>query len=93
MAFDKRTRLRNPLPAGELVSRWLGRQKLDGELTQYNIQDRWMELVGERIAARTEPGKLRDKTLTVAVASSAWLNELVFLRNELVQKINGKLQG
>jgi hypothetical protein len=61
------------------------------ELAQYEIWARWPDLVGERIAAHTEPAGLKNRRLTVRVASAAWLQELSFLRAELVQKINAGL--
>ena len=41
--------------------------------------ERWRQAVGERIASRTEPGRLRGGVLTIHAASSAWAQELTFL--------------
>lgn len=45
--------------------------------------DQWLDAVGPRIAARTRPGKLKARTLTVYVASPAWANELTFLSRDI----------
>lgn len=47
----------------------------------------WTSIVGPRIAARTRVGKLRQGVLTVKVASSAWSQELSFLKLQLVAKL------
>jgi hypothetical protein len=74
--------------AGDVLGRWLRRNKRDRDIRQYAIRHRWRELVGEQLAARTEPGSLRGGLLTVVVASAAWLNELAMLRGSIVRKIN-----
>jgi hypothetical protein len=75
-------------PIGALLARWLSQKQLTAELRPYQIVGRWRELVGERIAARTRPRGRKDGVLTVAVASASWLNELSFLRTDLVARIN-----
>ncbi len=48
----------------------------------------WTAIVGSRIASRTRVGKLNRGVLTVKVASSAWSNELSFLKTQLLAKLN-----
>jgi hypothetical protein len=84
----RRRRAAEPRPVGELLAQWLGRKHLDGEIRQYTVWNRWAEIVGERVAARTLPQSLRDGLLTVTVASSAWLNELSFMRADIVRRVN-----
>lgn len=79
--------------AGEVLGRWLGKRKAETRLQLYILRNRWAELVGDRIAAKTLPQTLRDGLLTVAVANSTWLNELSFMRGSLVQRINAYLAG
>lgn len=75
--------------AGEILARWLGARKDAPTFRQHAIRARWRALVGDRIASRTEPATLgRDGVLTVKVASSPWLNELVYLRGAMVAQIN-----
>jgi predicted nucleic acid-binding Zn ribbon protein len=90
MRFRRRS-IPQPIAIREVLSRWLKRQKMDQELHFYTICARWRELVGDRLAARTQPHQLKGGCLTIKVASSAWLNELSFVRMELVQRINRAL--
>jgi hypothetical protein len=75
----------------DILARWLGRKKRRSDLHQYTIVHRWVEVVGERLAARTQPKTLRNGVLVVTVANSAWLNELSFLRGQILQHINQML--
>ena len=50
-------------------------------------REQWRLIVGERIAARTEPGAKRGRELTVHVASASWAQELALLVNEIVARL------
>jgi hypothetical protein len=50
-------------------------------------REQWRQIVGERIAARTEPGAKRGRELTVHVASASWAQELSLLMNEIVVRL------
>jgi len=62
-------------------------------LRRCEVALRWQELVGPRVAARTNPRGLKNCVLTVEVSSSAWLNELSFLREQLRLQIDRGLGG
>jgi predicted nucleic acid-binding Zn ribbon protein len=47
----------------------------------------WARAAGPRIAQHARAEQLRNKTLVVRVASSAWANELSFLKAELLAKL------
>ena len=50
-------------------------------------REQWRRVVGDRIAARTEPGPKRGRELTVFVASASWAQELSLLVNEIVARL------
>jgi hypothetical protein len=50
-------------------------------------REQWRRVVGERIAARTEPGAKRGRELTVHVASASWAQELSLLVSEIVLRL------
>ena len=50
-------------------------------------RETWRRAVGERIAARTEPGRLRGGVLTLHVASAAWAQELSFFTPDLLERV------
>jgi predicted nucleic acid-binding Zn ribbon protein len=51
----------------------------------------WPQIVGERIARRTHARSYRDGILLVEVDGSAWLQELGYLKRELVAQLNRRL--
>ncbi len=64
---------------------------LDKALVQSKIQKHWDALVGPVISAHAQPEELRFNKLYVRVDSSAWLQELTFLKPSLVEKLNAAL--
>jgi hypothetical protein len=76
---------RSPAPIGVLLE-----EARDASAQASGIvidRQRWRTAVGERIASRTEPGRLRGGVLTVHAASSAWAQELTFLAPEILARV------
>ncbi len=48
----------------------------------------WREVVGTRVAARTEAGWLKGDVLTVKVASPVWAQELALLSETILSRLN-----
>lgn len=51
----------------------------------------WDTCVGKEIARHTEPQKVVKGTMFVRVDNDVWRNELTFLKNEIIQKLNQKV--
>ncbi|MFI5253214.1 MAG: DUF721 domain-containing protein [Bacteroidota bacterium] len=58
------------------------------KLDQTKILDDWSIIVGEQIANVTVAERLESGKLFVHVTRSTWRNELIFLKAELIAKIN-----
>lgn len=56
------------------------------------LHDIWNQSVGERIAEKTQPVSVRNGVLLVNVANSVWMQELVFLKDKILQKLNNRLK-
>lgn len=63
------------------------------KLKQYEVLDLWSQIVGEQISKVTNAEILRDGKLFVSVKHSTWRNELVFLKNEIINKINKEMKS
>jgi hypothetical protein len=63
---------------------------LDAKLLEQRLRRRWPEVVGEHIGTHTRPEQIRFKKLYVTVESSVWLQQLMFLKPALVDKINAE---
>ena len=51
----------------------------------------WEPAVGRQIANRARPASFRDGTLTVAVSSAPWMQQLNFLKKGIMEKLNAFL--
>lgn len=52
------------------------------------LQEKFYEIVGEQIANQTKIKNFENGVLTIEVESSAWKNELFFMRDQIKDKIN-----
>jgi hypothetical protein len=55
------------------------------------IWARWSDIVGIELANRAIPRSLVRSTLTIAVANSAWLQELSYLKRRLIEQIEQEI--
>lgn len=51
----------------------------------------WAELVGPSIAQHTRPEAIKGDLLLVNVSSAPWMQELQYLKDEIVKKLNDAL--
>jgi len=77
-----------PKEFGSAVAQVLERLGLGQQLKQYEVLERWGEIVGDQIAAVTTAERIDGGRLYVHVSRSTWRNELVFLKAGIIDKIN-----
>lgn len=80
-------------PIGDLVDRFLNRRGLSAKVEAASSVAEWPERVGPRIAAVTQPLRVSEGTLFVAVSSSAWMMELDLMKAELLRHVNAGKRG
>ena len=68
----------------------LGLKKKMSELASLSV---WPQVVGELIASKTRPKRVRGSRLWVEVKSSAWMSELLYWKPTLIARINKSLGG
>jgi predicted nucleic acid-binding Zn ribbon protein len=73
---------------GGVLGRILEGFGLTREMSGWLAVEAWPKLVGPRIARHTHAVAFHDGTLQVEVEGSAWMQELSYLKRELVQRIN-----
>ncbi len=66
--------------------------KLDARLKQVVALNVWADVVGEQIASAAKALKIERGILIVQVEKSVWRNELQFLKNDIIKKLNDKLK-
>ncbi|HEX6040545.1 DUF721 domain-containing protein [Longimicrobium sp.] len=82
-----------PQPLGDLLSRFLDRSGLGPKVEAAAVIPEWADRVGPAIAAVTEPLRISDGTLFVAVRNSAWMMELNLMKAELMRHVNAGQRG
>lgn len=80
---------RAPRSLGDVLSGMLESSGLAERVEQASILPEWGGLVGEQIAAVTEPQSVSaDGTLWVGVKTHAWMTELQLLEPQLLERLN-----
>ena len=58
------------------------------KLDIYRIRNIWTDVVGNSVAEHTLPEKVSGKILIVEVSNSVWMQELHFLKDKILEKLN-----
>lgn len=86
---------RSPMKSVERVSsllkQILGQPGFGEQITRHQAWLVWDQLVGEQIAARARPLKLRKGVLEVQVDHPVWMQQLQMLKPTILEKINAKI--
>lgn len=79
-------------PIGDVLSKTLDNLGLFPKAKKYQVFSVWARIVGD-IARHATPRRLSGDVLFVATASSAWAQELTFMRQSILDKIKDALGG
>jgi len=80
-----------PSVVGDVLSSVLKRVDPDQQLRTYRLWTFWREEVGELIARRAQPERVRNGILFVTVATHSWMQELQFMKEEIRERLNTRL--
>ena len=78
---------RDPKGLGSVLDNLTADLGWSGTLAKSQLLVSWAEVVGEDIAARTNPVAIEDNTLTVACESTAWATQLRLMSSDILTKI------
>lgn len=81
----------NPLP--DILSRFLKTHGMAIHMLECRLQQHWREIVGDHVARHTRPESIRHRKLYLVAENSVWLQQLLFLKPELLAKINDAADG
>jgi predicted nucleic acid-binding Zn ribbon protein len=82
----------SPKPLRSVISSVLDGLGIGLKLKRYKVIDLWPQIVGSQIAQVTKIDHIEGDKLYVAVATSAWRNELMFIKKDLIKKVNAALE-
>lgn len=75
-------------PLGRILTRSFKNLGIDLKIAQQKVMDQWLEIVGEPIDFISRPRNFKFRTLFVNVSDSMWLHQLVFMEDQIKEKIN-----
>tara|TARA_B100000700_G_scaffold328895_1_gene448323 strand:+ start:1822 stop:2097 length:276 start_codon:yes stop_codon:yes gene_type:complete len=73
------------------INRFLKKNGLDRGVNQQNAILIWEETVGKTIASNTTAESVEHGILTVKTTSPTWRQELIFKKQDIIQRLNTKL--
>jgi len=79
--------MKKPEPVASILKTTLANLNLAERIQKYSLWEHWREIVGPKIAEKTEPDRWMDDTLVVKVASHPWMTELTLMKPMIVKKI------
>lgn len=78
---------RDPIPAIASIDALIADFNWGGELAEADLFVRWAELVGDDIAAASNPETLSSGVLTIRCKSTAWATQLRLMQTEILEKV------
>ena len=91
-ADGRRPRRKIDVPSlGAQIKKEISHRGWKHELAHGWVMGNWENLVGERIAAHTQPQKIKDKIVYISCDNSTWATELRYLQREILRKIADRL--
>ena len=91
MSRSKRPPMKQAQAVGHLLQEMLNADGLGEKLSRYQAWLVWDKLVGEQIARRARPLRLRQGVLEVQVDHPVWMQQLQMLKPKILEKLNAKV--
>ncbi|MBU4484049.1 DUF721 domain-containing protein [bacterium] len=82
-----------PFEIASILEKTLKKRGFAKKIDQYKVVNSWDKIVGEQIASCSEPLAIQGNTLVVKVSSPAWMNELQFMKTDILEKIQASLNN
>ncbi|HOW58003.1 MAG TPA: DUF721 domain-containing protein [Smithellaceae bacterium] len=73
---------------GDILGAALKRKGLASQVEENALLKLWPEAVGRQIAAKTQADCLKNGTLFVRTTSSIWVQQMHFVKEEILRKLN-----
>ncbi len=80
-----------PQPIHSILESTLKSLEVDVPIKTYSIIGAWKEIVGETIAEHTQPRRISNQILFIDVVHSTWMQQLQFLKSDLLKRVNAFL--
>ncbi len=77
-----------PTQIKEIIEETIKKLKIENKLKAGDIINCWPDIVGKKIANKASPETLRNGRLTGRTENATWSQELSFIEEKLISKIN-----
>lgn len=84
--------MKKPFSLRLILEQTLRGLDLEAPLRAYSIWGAWKEIVGDPVSLHSRPHAIRNRVLFVEVSHSTWMQQLQFLKPNLLKKINDYLR-
>ncbi len=91
MSRNVRPKLKKAEAVASLLKKLLGDKGLGDRLPRYQAWLVWDKVVGEQIARRARPLRIREKILEVRVDHPVWMQQLQMLKSQILKKLHEEL--
>ncbi len=88
---NERPRMKQARRVGSLLQELYSQPGIGEQLNRHQAWLIWDKLVGEQIAARARPLRLRNDILEVQVDHPVWMQQLQMLKPQILKKLNEQL--
>jgi len=75
-------------PIGDILFSVLQKKGMASKLQENALLKLWSQAVGPQIASKTKPDSFKNGTLFVMTVSSVWVQQLHFMKEEILKKMN-----
>ena len=81
------------IPLPDVLTRILKNHGMQTRMVECSLQQHWSEIVGDHVGHHTWPDSIRYQKLYLVVENSVWMQQLLFLKPELLATINASSDG
>jgi len=71
-----------------VIKEFLGEINIDKKLREVSLVSKWESLMGKMVASRTDKIYIRNGTLYITLTSPVLKNELMMMRQDIIDKLN-----
>jgi len=89
---NKRKNRKEFVHIGSVVNKVFQTARNDGDADMIQVWNVWKGVVGSAVAENARPAAFKGNLLLVHVSSSPWLQQLQFLKADIVVRLNQALQ-
>lgn len=85
--------LHNEKSLKQVIEELMQSKPLRAPYQQIQLQSEWEGIMGKTISKYTEKIILKNNTLTIYTINSSLRNELQYLKDDIIQKVNQAIKG